>query len=165
MYAMNEVSPVSLPPPRESYLTFMIGGESYCLPFLRIAEVRTLRNSAPVLAAPAFEHGFVMLHGRSIPLVDLRVRFGSAAHFNSETRIVVAWISRARRPDTSIALMVDRVENLVPIDSTTVDAASCAGFMIAEGFIRGIASLNGTATALLDLEELIDPTIEQLQQR
>lgn len=161
MHATRETAPATRPPGRETYLTFLVGDQSYCLPFLRVAEVRTLRNCTPVLEGPSYGEGIFPLHTQIVPLLDLRVRFGQPARFTPETRLIVAWVSRAGQRDRPFGLLVDRIENIVPIEPGSVDRTACLNFSAQERFLRGIARLNGTPTALLDLEELAPPLIRR----
>ncbi len=135
---------------RRLFLTFAIGDASYAVPFLRIAEVRTLQTAVPALAPPDYATGFVILHGRNVPVVDLRVSFGAPAGFDGETRLLVVW----HRADARVGLLVDRVEDVLTIGADAISPRPDYGPGVDTRFISGTTEGASCRRLLLDLDQL-----------
>lgn len=143
-------------PEDRQYLCFHVGQQVFGVPFLRLAEVRTLTNATPVLAAPDYGSGFVVLHGRQTPVFDLRIHFGLPGRLDGDTRLIVIWRQRPGFEDTPVGLLVDRMEQLVTIDETEIVPPPDFGDQVATSFIRGTVPLAGGCRILLDVDRLLE---------
>ena len=92
------------------YLSFRLGTEEYGIDILRVQEIRGYEQPTRLVGAPEFIRGVLNLRGVIVPIVDLRVRFGIDAGFDTFTVTdgiteakPMRWIS-GLRPSTSAML-------------------------------------------------------------
>ena len=109
------------------YLTFILGGESYAIPVLKVREIIRLTNITTVPQMPACIRGVINLRGKIIPVMDLRLRFGFAAAANVEQNcIVVVQVRNPAGQATAMGLVVDAVEEVAQLATADIDRkASC----------------------------------------
>jgi len=68
---------------------FRVGSQAFALNIFQVERVLRYQEATPVPGAPPFLVG-VFPHGdRTIPLVDLRTRFGEPARVRDDTRVIV----------------------------------------------------------------------------
>ena len=138
------------------YLTFILGGESYAIPVLKVREIIRLTNITTVPQMPAYIRGVINLRGKIIPVMDLRVRFGFAADSNSEQNcIVVVQIKNPSGQATAMGLVVDAVEEVVQLATTDIEDTPDFGAQIEAEYILGMAKIKGAVKALLDIDRVV----------
>ncbi len=135
-------------------LSFHVGGDRYAVPFLRVAEVRTLQTSMPVLSAPDYSTGQINLHGRPVPLLDLRMHLGKRPRFDHETRLLVVFVNRPGADDGRICLLVDAIDDVVELmDDPSPRPPPVAPS--AENVLTVGVDLNGARLQLIDIQRLV----------
>lgn len=145
-----------VPEAESRFLLFDVGSKAFGIPFTRLAEVRTLQNSLPVLHAPDYGSGVVALNGRIVAVIDLRVNFDQVARFDHETRLVVVFHRRAGRDDELVGLLVDRVQDVVIVDPALVDPVPDFGPETDARFILGTMRAGDRHPLLLNVDALIE---------
>ena len=58
------------------YLVFQLGKEEFGTNVLKIREIMKLQEITSVPQTPPFVKGVINLHGKVIPVIDLRAKFG-----------------------------------------------------------------------------------------
>ena len=118
---------------------------------LRAVE-RVLRavEVTPLADAPPGVPGVINVHGRILPVVDVRARFGLDTH---DVRIDDHFVLVALR-DRTLALLVDDVVDLVPFDPATIVAASEVLPWIAR--LSGVLRLDDGMLLVADPDALLD---------
>ena len=64
------------------YLTFTLAEEEYGIGILKIKEIIGMLPITSVPQTPDFVKGVINLRGKVIPVIDLRLRFGSLQAYN-----------------------------------------------------------------------------------
>ena len=62
---------------QHQYLTFTIGDEEYGIEILRVQEIKGYPAITPIPHAPPWIKGVMNLRGTVVPVVDLRIKFGT----------------------------------------------------------------------------------------
>ncbi|MEM7626303.1 MAG: chemotaxis protein CheW [Planctomycetota bacterium] len=133
-------------------VSFEIGVEEYAIPILAVQEINRMMPITTVPHSPAAVEGVINLRGRIIPVIDMRKRFDlEPASDQSDARIIVVEVGAEARV---IGFTVDRVHEVLRLDSSIVDPAPSAGSAINADFIRGVGKLEDRLLILLDLERL-----------
>ena len=133
------------------YVTFFLGNEEYGLPILSVREIIGMVPVTPVPQTPSYVRGVLNLRGTVIPVVDLRMRFGMGhADCTRENCIIVA---RAHGTDTGI--VVDRMSEVVSIDSEDIQSPPTMGGDQSTDFILGIGRADERVKLLLDIERVV----------
>lgn len=118
----------------ESYFLFTIEGCRYALPLERVERVTQAVAVTPLPDGPDVVRGVVDLHGRIVPVVDLRARLG---HPPRDARLDDAMVVA----DTSfrtVAFLADSADGVVQApESPVVEAREVApGLELVRGVLR-----------------------------
>ncbi len=134
------------------FLTFYIDDEQYGLDISRIKEIIALMNITHIPKTPDFVKGVINLRGSIIPVIDIRLKFGMEAKEETvETAIVIYEID-----GVSIGFIVDRVEDVISINTDHISDAPDFGTSIDTTFISGIAEVDEGVIMILDLKNIFD---------
>lgn len=151
---MKNNLPVQAAVPGSALLSFQVGNRRFAVPFIRVAEVRTLQTSIPMLQAPDYATGQVTLHGRPVPLIDLRVRVGEPPRFDQDTRLIVVFFTRLAADDGRVGLLVDSIGDVVELRSppgSLPHPSAPSG----KSFTTACADLSGAQLLLIDINRLV----------
>jgi purine-binding chemotaxis protein CheW len=135
-----------------NHVFFLLSGEKYAISIESAQEIIKPKEITEIPHTPAFLRGVVNLRGKIVPVIDLRTRFGLAGSGITKTsRIVVV-----RSQDQVIGLLVDAVLSVQPIPEKKVEAVpEMLSGPVASDFFKGIANLDGTVVAIIDLSKTL----------
>ena len=132
-------------------VVFRLGPEFYGIDIFRVNEIIRLREITPIPRTEAHIRGLVNLRGKTIPVVDLRVRMNLPEEADSEsTRIIVVETDHG-----NIGIVVDSVTEVVSIPNGTIDEAPQLVDNLAADFVRGVAKRESDLITLLDLDHAL----------
>ena len=142
------------------YLTFILGGESYAIPVLKVREIIRLTNITTVPQMPNYIRGVINLRGKIIPVMDLRLRFGfraapGAAENAEKSCIVVVQVKNPAGQNTAMGLVVDAVEEVAQLAAGDIEETPDFGAQVDTEYILGMAKIKGAVKALLDIDKVI----------
>jgi purine-binding chemotaxis protein CheW len=136
---------------RRKLLRLEIGERPYVTEIERIREILLYRPPVPVPHAPAFLDGLLDLRGTTLPLIDLRERFGVPAE--GRTRPTHILVVRLR--DRLLGLVVDRVSDVLDVDAECLQARDSG----TEGgtMCRGVCRVTDALLLVVDLDAVLGP--------
>jgi purine-binding chemotaxis protein CheW len=136
------------------FVTLGIDREVFAVPVETVLEILDVRPTFRVPDAPAYLAGLIDLRGRSVPVIDLRVKLGlPAAPPTETTRIMVLEVTVAGR-QLALGLVADRVFEVAPLDDGKIEPAPDIGVAWRSDYIRGIGRRGNTFVVVFDLEHL-----------
>ena len=136
------------------FVTLGIEREVFAVPVEAVVEILDLRPMFRLPEAPPYLAGLIDVRGRSVPVIDLRLKLGlPAISANENTRILVLEIEIASR-GLALGLVADCVFEVMALDLRHVEAAPDIGVRWRSDYIRGIARRNGAFVIILDLPRL-----------
>lgn len=99
------------------YCTFYLDDGLYGIPILKLQEIVRYRDMMTVPLAPPEVAGLLNLRGQIVMAIDLRARMGLASRKidNRPINLIV------RSASDTISLLVDRIGDMVEVDSTMFD--------------------------------------------
>lgn len=135
---------------KERYLTFFLDAELYGIGIDKVKEIIAMMKITHVPKTPAFMQGVINLRGLIIPIVDTRVRF-EMEHKEPDmhTTIIIIEVEK-----TSIGFIVDRVEEVVSLETTALSEPPKFGINI--DFISKIAQAGESVIMVLDVVKLFE---------
>ena len=137
------------------YLTFMLGGEEYGLPVLKVREIIKVMDITHVPQVPAHVLGVINLRGKVIPVIDLRRKFGFPDQEHTErTCIVVAEVDLSAST-VMMGVVVDAVSEVVTVTPAEIDGTPEFGGQNSTDYILGLAKVKGGVKILLDLDRVL----------
>ena len=135
---------------RDEFLSFRLGAEEYAIDILQVREIRAHERATPMPNSPAFVKGVINLRGAIVPIVDLRSKFGFPDETGTSTVTIILSIA-----ERAVGVVVDAVSDVVALAREQVKPAPELKSVIEDGFIRGIAPVDGRMLIVLDIQRLM----------
>jgi len=132
-------------------VVFRLGNEYYGIDIFRVNEIIRMRDITPVPRTEPHILGLVNLRGKTIPVVDIRIRMNLPETGQAEsTRIIVVESDHG-----NVGIVVDAVTEVVSLDRGTIDDAPTLAHDSKTEFVLGVAKREGELIMLLDLDETL----------
>lgn len=137
------------------FVTLGIDGEIFAVPVERVHEILDLQPVSRLPHAPSYLIGMVDVRGRTVPVIDLRIRLGlPQAPATEHTRIMVLEVSIGDR-DLMVGLMADRVFEVTSLDGHGLDRPPEIGVRWKSEYIAGVGRRGEQFVIVLDLSHLL----------
>ena len=136
-------------------LTFVIGDVTYGIDIPCVQEIRGWTAVTRLPQSPEDVLGVLNLRGAIVPVLDLRLKFGSAnVQYTPVTVIIVVSVMSARGP-REFGMVVDGVSDVIDISPQDVKPAPDVGTGAGSACIRGLLTIAGRMVVLLDVNLLL----------
>jgi len=147
---------------QQQYLTFLLAGEEYAVPVLRVKEILEYEVVTRVPKAPLWVHGVFNLRGSVVPVVDLATKFGIGETPISKTTCVIIMEIGLATETIVMGVLVDSVNQVVDIADSSIEPAPSFGTRVHLNYLAGIVSMGKKFALLLNIDEVLS-TDEILQ--
>jgi purine-binding chemotaxis protein CheW len=134
-------------------VTFRVGRQEFAFDILQVERILRYSVPSPLPKAPQFLEGVMPYGDGAIPVIDLRKRFDLDAPIMEETRLMVLELEIQR-----VAVLVDQVNEVLRVDSTTIAAPGRVVSGLAAEYIAGIISRPGRTIIILNARKLLSST-------
>lgn len=131
------------------YFVFRIDRQQYAVALSAVEKVIRAVELIHLPKSPEFVLGLLNMHGRIIPVINIRHLFQTPERrMKADDQIVISKI--ASRP---IAFIVDKVEGVFEFSKSQIDIAGqiLSGM---EDCIKGVVKFNNTSAIIYDLDRL-----------
>jgi purine-binding chemotaxis protein CheW len=136
---------------REKFLTFLLGSEVYGIELKYVTEIIGIQAVTEVPELPEDFKGIINLRGRTVPVMDVRMRFKKLPRpYNDRTCIVVVDIR-----EMSVGLIVDSVAEVLSIAERDIVPPPDMATGHSQRFIKGIGKVGIDVKMLLDCDRLL----------
>ncbi|MDR3440643.1 chemotaxis protein CheW [Telmatospirillum sp.] len=136
------------------YVTLGIDREVFAVDVDKVREILDARQVSRVPHAPPFMLGMIDVRGRSVPVIDLRVKLGLPATDATEhTRIIVLDID-TRGKTLTMGVLADRVFEVTPLDDHDMEPPPDVGTQWRSDYIRGVGRRGDSFVIVFDLPRL-----------
>lgn len=133
------------------WVSFRLGKENYAVDVMKVREVLTPMDIAPVCGAPSFVLGIVNLRGNVVTVVDGHRKFNIPPQENKpENRIMVL-----DSGDTVIGLKVDAVREVIDVPQPMIQPPPQKGQGNSNVFISGVVYMNDRIFILIDVDLML----------
>ena len=138
------------------YLTFELANEAYGIEILKVREIIGIMDITKVPRMPHHVRGVINLRGKVIPVIDLRLKFDmSETEQTSETCIIVVDVR-----GNQMGLQVDKVSEVLDINSSEIEDAPEVGSSVDNSFILGMGKAKGRVNILLNIDRVLTQSDE-----
>jgi purine-binding chemotaxis protein CheW len=142
------------------YLTFELADEAYGIEILKVREIIGMMDITQVPRMPAHVRGVINLRGKVIPVIDLRLKFDMpATEQTPETCIIVVDVI-----GHLMGLQVDKVSEVLDINSNEIEDAPSINASVDNSFILGMGKAKGRVNILLNIDEVLSPESDGAQE-
>ncbi len=136
------------------YVTLGIEQEVFAVPVGSVLEILDMRRVSRIPEAPPYMLGLLDLRGRSVPVLDLRVKLGLPAQAATDTtRILVVEVIMNGRP-LVLGLVADRVIEVLAMNGAEIEPAPEIGVRWRSEYIRGVGRRGESFVIIFDLPRL-----------
>jgi purine-binding chemotaxis protein CheW len=136
------------------YMTFKLGDELFAINVAQVREVLEIPQITKVPTAPQYMRGVVNVRGQSIPVVDLRLRFGLPKTKESiQTRIIVMELQL----DGEVAVlggMADSVHEVIELEPGNINPPPKIAMRWRSEFIQGMGKRGDDFIIILDFNSV-----------
>ncbi|MBX3118886.1 MAG: purine-binding chemotaxis protein CheW [Fimbriimonadaceae bacterium] len=135
----------------EQMVVFQLDTELFSIDIFRVNEIIRLREITPIPGTDAHIRGLVNLRGKTIPVVDLRVRFGMPEfEEKNSTRIIVVEMESG-----NVGIIVDAVREVFTVQPEQVENTPALISTVDMEFVRGVAKHSDHLVTLLNLDQAL----------
>jgi len=136
-------------------LGFLLHGDTYALPLLRVREIIRFEAVTRVPRVQACIRGVVNLRGNVTPVVDLAVWLDQP-ETPTTSRTCLLVVEATAGSDTSlVALLIDGVNQVLDVSSGALEPPPPFGTLVPPEFIAGMAKIGDRFAYLLDLDRVL----------
>ena len=136
------------------YMTFILGRMKYAIELPKIREILTYPDLITTLPNTSeWVKGLINLRGEVVPILDIRVKFGTGEVVYDENTAVIAVITD---DDRMIGLVVDKVDDVQKLDNTQLYPVSDMGSAIPSKYLKGFVRLeDNEMLVIMDIETVV----------
>jgi len=132
-------------------VAFQLGNEEYAVDILKVQEINRLLNITRVPRADEFIEGVVNLRGNIIPVINLHKKFNLAPAGEADDKRIIVF----QFDEVKAGIMVDKVSEVLQIDTKNIEETAKVYTSIDAEIIRGVAKVDDRLLILLDLQKLL----------
>ena len=135
----------------QRFLTFYLDDEIYGVAISDVKEIIAFMKTTKIPKMPKYFKGVMNLRGIIIPVIDMRLKFGlEESQYTMHTAIIIIQIS-----GVSVGFIVDRVEEVLPINKEDITDPPSFGSKVDNDYIKKMAKSGEDVVMILNLEELL----------
>ena len=138
------------------YMTFKLGDELFAIDVARVREVLEIPQVTRVPTAPKYMRGVVNVRGQSIPVVDLRTRFGLPSEAETvQSRIIVMELEI----DGEISVLgglADSVHEVIELEAGNINPPPRIAMRWRSEFIQGMGKRGDDFIIILDFNSVFN---------
>lgn len=135
----------------QQVVVFRLEGETYGIDIFRVSEIIRVREITPVPHTKNYLRGLVNLRGKTIPVVDLSLRFGRAESTETDmTRIVILETDMGL-----VGVLVDEVCEVLKLQTEMLENTPDLVNENGNDFLLAIAKRNDRLITLLDVDKVL----------
>ena len=137
------------------YLTFQLGNEEFGIRVLKVREIMGLQEITAVPQTPAHIKGVINLRGKVVPVIDLRLKFGTlTAEYTQRTCIIVTQV-KGEAGSVLMGIIVDGVSEVLNLTGSEIEDTPDFGEEVAAQYLLGMAKVKGKVKILLDIDRVL----------
>jgi len=138
----------------DEYMTFILGEMKYAVELPKIREILTYPDLITTLPNTSeWVKGLINLRGEVVPILDIRVKFGTGEVQYDENTAVIAVITGDNR---MIGLVVDKVDDVQKLEISQLYPVSDMGSAIPSRYLKGFVRLeDNQMLVIMDIETVV----------
>ena len=138
----------------DEYMTFILGAMKYAIELPKIREILTYPELITILPNTSkWVKGLINLRGEVVPILDIRVKFGTGEVVYDEHTAVIAVITDDKR---MVGLVVDKVDDVQKLEDSSFFPVSDMGSTIPAKYLKGFVRLeDNQMLVIMDVENVV----------
>ena len=136
----------------EDFVTFFIKDQMFGIPVLKVQDILTTDQIAPIPLAPPEVEGSINLRGRIVTVIDVRQRLGLEKRPSGEPAMGVT----VELSHELYTLLVDRVGDVVSLSTDLYEDNPSTLDTLWREFALGVYRLEGPLMVVLDVDHFLE---------
>ncbi len=136
----------------DEFVTFYVADQMFGISTLKVQDILTPDNIAPIPLAPAGVRGSINLRGRIVSVIDVRIRLGLEALNDDGVSAMGVTVEHATDLYT---LLVDRIGEVIGVPNDLYEKNPGTLDPIWRDFSAGIYRLENDLMVILDIDRLL----------
>ena len=137
----------------EDYVTFIIGDQMFGIPVLRVQDILTPNQIAPVPLAPPEVKGSINLRGRIVTVIDVRIRLGLPERDEKDGQSMGVTVEQDNELYT---LLVDKIGDVISLSKEHYEKNPGTLDPLWREFSNGVFRLEENLMVVLDIDNLMN---------
>ncbi len=138
------------------YVTFKLGDEMFAIDVFKAREVLDVTHVTRVPTSPSYMRGVVNVRGNSIPVIDLRSKFGLPTKEDTKnTRIIVLELE-IEEQTVVIGGLADSVHEVIELEPEDINESPSLGMKWRTDLILGMGKRDENFIIILDIERILN---------
>jgi len=138
----------------DTYLTFMLGDESFAVPVTNVLEVLQKQVITRVPKTSPQILGIINFRGEIVPVFDMRLKFNQSVENKEQARIMVVFEIKDGDDSTTLVATADAVKDVIEIKHDEIKPVPELGLDYDNRFISGAIPRNDSFILLLNIEKV-----------
>lgn len=138
----------------DEYMTFILGAMKYAIELPKIREILTYPELITKLPnTSSWVKGLINLRGEVVPILDIRVKFGTGEVVYDDNTAVIAVITDDNR---MVGLVVDKVDDVQRLENSSMFPVTDMGSAIPSKYLKGFVRLeDNQMLVIMDIETVV----------
>lgn len=138
----------------DEYMTFILGSMKYAIELPKIREILTYPDLITKLPnTSSWVKGLINLRGEVVPILDIRVKFGTGEIVYDDNTAVIAVITDDNR---MVGLVVDKVDDVQKLENSSFFPVTDMGSSIPSKYLKGFVRLeDNQMLVIMDIETVV----------
>eukprot|EP01156_Anaeramoeba_ignava_P021846 Anaeramoba_ignava/c19828_g1_i3.p1 GENE.c19828_g1_i3~~c19828_g1_i3.p1 ORF type:complete len:159 (+),score=4.37 c19828_g1_i3:380-856(+) len=138
----------------DEYMTFILGAMKYAIELPKIREILTYPDLITKLPnTSSWVKGLINLRGEVVPILDIRVKFGTGEVVYDDNTAVIAVITDDNR---MVGLVVDKVDDVQRLENSSMFPVTDMGSAIPSKYLKGFVRLeDNQMLVIMDIETVV----------
>lgn len=139
-----------------TYLVFSLEKDLFSVNVFQVSEILEVPEITKVPQSPEYMLGVVNVRGTVLPLVDTRKKFGfKSKEIDLDSSIIVLEIMLNSGEKVSVGALVDKVVDVLEVNTKDIQAAPTMGIKYKPEFIKGMLRMNeGKLAMILEVDKV-----------
>jgi len=135
----------------EEFLVFGLDAQEYAIGIQKVQEIRGYDPVTRIANAPDYIKGVINLRGVIVPIIDMRIRFGSAAPgYDAATVVIILNVV-----GHVVGMVVDSVADVVELTPEQIRPAPEMPAAMDASYLAGLGTLGERMLILIDIDRLM----------
>jgi purine-binding chemotaxis protein CheW len=136
------------------YLTFKLEDEVFATDIAQVREVLEYSQVTKIPRTPEYMRGVINLRGHVVPVLDLKLRFGMQPTEQTVNTCIIIVEIHMNGELTIIGALADSVQEVIDMESSTIQPAPKIGTKLNTEFIKGMGKRDEKFVIILDIERI-----------
>lgn len=136
-----------------TFLTLVLGNETFAVDVAKVLEVLQSRQITAIPKTPKHVLGIINFRGEILPVIDARKKFGIQPS-DEQKHIVIVFELDNNNKKSLIAATADTVKDVIQIDDSEIKSVPELGLSYESNYILGAIHRNDDFILLLNIEKV-----------